>query len=345
MKKISFNIDVVGSCDLKCPSCPVGNSPKNKKKTGSMSPDLLESILNKASKELEFNYVGLYNWAEPLLHPKLPELVEIVERYAPCHLSSNLNLEKIDYEAIIMKKPRHFRISLSGFNQSIYSRSHQGGDIEKVKRNMIKLAEANDKFGRQTKIEVLYHRYVGNIDDELLMRQFAASLGFLFQPVWAYLMPVEKIIAYLESPEEMSQKDLDLISMLALPPSNEVMRASRKVKNDQCVLLEHQITLDSAGNVHLCCGVFDTEKFKIGNFLDINFEELQSEKRSMQYCNKCMDFGVHNLITYSSKDYDVIARKNIIARTEKILDNIENKKSRVRIMAEKITSKLRSKIG
>ena len=48
MKTVAFNIDVVSSCNLGCPSYPVGNSIDVKNPSGTMSPALLESILEKA---------------------------------------------------------------------------------------------------------------------------------------------------------------------------------------------------------------------------------------------------------------------------------------------------------
>ena len=43
-------IDVVGRCNLKCPSCPMGNSFDKDSVGGSMSPELLTRILEKADQ-------------------------------------------------------------------------------------------------------------------------------------------------------------------------------------------------------------------------------------------------------------------------------------------------------
>src|SRR5262245_21750268 len=87
-----FNIDVIGSCNLRCPSCPQGNLRDIRLPKGQMEPDLLRRILGKAVQECRIKGVGLFNWTEPLLHPRLPELIGIIhEQGLRCFLSSNLN--------------------------------------------------------------------------------------------------------------------------------------------------------------------------------------------------------------------------------------------------------------
>src|SRR5262245_50447465 len=74
-----LTVDIVGACNLRCPSCPVGNTgPVNEK--GLMSTDLFQRIINKAAAEFGICGVLLFNWTESLLHPQLPEFIRIVKR-------------------------------------------------------------------------------------------------------------------------------------------------------------------------------------------------------------------------------------------------------------------------
>jgi MoaA/NifB/PqqE/SkfB family radical SAM enzyme len=114
-----FNIDVLGSCTLRCPSCPVGNTKEFKPPTRFMEPGLLTAIIAKARWECEVSGVGLFNWTEPILHSKLPELIRIVESNGiPCHLSSNLNQMR-NIDAVMAENPHAFRILLPGFMQEV----------------------------------------------------------------------------------------------------------------------------------------------------------------------------------------------------------------------------------
>jgi hypothetical protein len=88
-KSFVFYIDVFSYCNLRCPSCLVGAryGELSDWPRGLMSPELLGQILDKAVGECRISAVGLYNWTEPLLHPRIADLVRVVARYAARELS------------------------------------------------------------------------------------------------------------------------------------------------------------------------------------------------------------------------------------------------------------------
>jgi len=312
-KKFKFNIEVIGACNLSCPSCPTGNFNEINNARGLIKPELLDKIMEKAVSECIVTGVGLFNWAEPLLHPKLPRLVQIVQNYGvDCHLSSNLNIMK-NIDELLLQNPASLRISVSGFNQNIYCVTHRGGNIETVKNNMKELSESQKRTGSSTKIHVLYHRYLGNMDDEKMMKDYTESLGFEFRPVWAFMMPLEKVFSYMKLSNDnvkLSSDDLDTINRLALPLKEAVMNA-KMYNNGHCILQENQMTLDFQGNVQLCCAVYDLSKYSLGTFLSLSVDDIQDKKSKSNTCNICMNAGVHTYFTYASPDFDNIAFKNI----------------------------------
>jgi MoaA/NifB/PqqE/SkfB family radical SAM enzyme len=84
-----------------------------------MAPELLERILDKAQSECEIQSVGLYSWAEPLLHPNLTALVrEVKSRNLLCALSTNLNV-LCKPDELLSENPDWFRVSVSGFTMSM----------------------------------------------------------------------------------------------------------------------------------------------------------------------------------------------------------------------------------
>jgi MoaA/NifB/PqqE/SkfB family radical SAM enzyme len=200
-QKYTFYIDVFSYCNLRCPSCVAGNEfgdPQGWPR-GLMSLRLLERILDKALDECEIAAVGLYNWTEPLLHPEISELIRVVKsRGITCLISSNLN-KLSNPERLMAARPDFFRVSLSGFSQGVYGVTHRRGDIQAVKENMRRLAAARNAMGgAPPHIEIFYHKYAHNLDEMPLMEEFARSLGFSFNSVWAYVTPVEKIISISE---------------------------------------------------------------------------------------------------------------------------------------------------
>jgi MoaA/NifB/PqqE/SkfB family radical SAM enzyme len=333
MDKFFFNIDVLGTCNLRCPSCPVGNTKDYKLPMGYMSPETLKAILQKAQSECEVTGVGLFNWTEPILHPRLPELIRIVTEFGySSYLSSNLNYLK-NIDAIMAANPYSFRISNSGFTQDVYGYTHRGGDIEKVKKNMVELAAAKKRNNATTNIHVLYHRYKGNLEDEIKMKEFAESLGFGFQPVWAFFMALEKILAYdLKDPSisTITEEDEKLVDYLALP-LKEAMEVSRKYSDSACTLQDSQITMDYQGNVQLCCATYDARKFTIASYLDTPISTIQKSKKSHSFCGTCSKAGGHVYVTYGATELEEIARRNIGPEKVKLLDldyEIKQKKLR-----------------
>jgi hypothetical protein len=184
-----------------------------------------------------------------------------------------------------------------------------------VKKNMALLAEARRRTGAQTEVEVSYHRYLGNLDEEVLMRRLSTELGFTFKPTWAYWMPVEKYLSRGLSQggvklSTLSDQDLETIERFALP-IKDALAVCKMYRKRPCPLRESQVTLNVVGEVMLCCGVYDASKFIIGNFLSSSIEELQELRHKAHICKTCMNEGVHVLLIYGAPQLDILAARNI----------------------------------
>jgi MoaA/NifB/PqqE/SkfB family radical SAM enzyme len=305
---------VVRVCNLRCPSCPVGNLPEAKNATsGYMEPELLDAILRKATSECRVGFVCLYNWTEPLLHPKLPEMIRTVRSHGvSCALSTNLNLMR-NINAVLREEPSELKISVSGFTQETYGITHRRGDIERVKKNMAELSRACERTGSKTRVYVNFHRYLGNHEDESRMRDYAKSLGFDFTPAWAYLMPLEKMLALTEPAStdvKLNEDDRELISRLALP-LDEAIRVTSKRSAKPCKLRDEQMAITWQGDVMLCCTAYDQSRYTLAGFLDTPLAQLQALKYRDPACTSCMKHGIHQLFTYESDELDGVALANV----------------------------------
>jgi len=305
-----FYIDVVGACNLRCPSCPVGNMTDVKNPKGLMSPETLECILQKATRECQVTDIGLFNWAEPLLHPRLPEMIRVVNKFGlNCHISTNLN-KASGLEEIMLEKPFSIRISLSGFSQETYGITHKRGDIELVKRNMRLLADINMKTKVVNNISVAFHRYLSNLGDELSMKRYVEHLGFEFYPMWAVWLPLEKVLAKVgeEGYGTINDSDQLVIDNLALPLES-ALKAAKKNKNLHCKLQEDVITLDVLGRVQLCCGVYNSNRFTISSYMEKSIDEIQALRFAHPVCDVCRKYGVHDYYIYNIPNIDLLARR------------------------------------
>lgn len=291
-------LDIVGACNLKCPSCPMGNS-ENQNSKKAMPIELFRNILKKAVAE-GITSIYLFNWTEPLIHPKIGEIVRETESAGiRCGISSNLNISK-NLESAISANPSYFRISVSGFNQETYKLGHAGGDIEEVKRNMVKLSELKSKLALTTDIEVYYHRYLDNTDEEIFMRNFSENLGFRFSSEFAIMMPLEKALAVVEGDNSITAADMKVLKRLALPPFPSVIDIAQQYGDVQCSLKDGMIVIDCEGNVILCCAVFNQLEHSVGKYLDLALPVIQQQKNSVPQCtNMCDRCTNHNLHVYA----------------------------------------------
>jgi hypothetical protein len=277
-----------------------------------MAPEFLGHILDKATAECEVIVVGLYNWTEPLLHPDLPKLVrETKSRGLPCILSSNLNVLSSP-ETLMAENPDALRVSLSGFTQRIYEFGHRSGNIEKVKRNMERLAAAKARTGANTRLEVFYHQYRHNAEEIVPMKAFAEALGYEFGSTYARIYPVEKILAITSG--EVTSADTRILNGLVLP-LDRALTLTAQENTPSCALFEDQFTLDVQGNVMLCCGCSMDPGNRIANFLDFSIEELQRRKGEKALCGPCLKKGVPGYF-FDHPGFDKIATDVIAGGVE-----------------------------
>mgnify|MGYP001026320851 FL=1 len=300
---MNMYIDIVGACNLSCPSCPMGNSENvNFKKA--MQVDMFRKIVEKACNE-GVETIFLYNWTEPLIHPRIGEFVEIINAAGlQSGISSNLNLAK-NMETAMLANPWFFRISLSGFYQETYQQGHVGGDIEVVKANMIKLHELKQQHGLSTRIEVYYHRYLDNMEEEGLMREFSQSLGFEFSTGYSVMMPLEKTLALIERDPSVTDTDHETLKRLALPPFDDLVNLVRQYPKQACSLKDDWLVLDCNGNTVLCCSVFNQTEYQVGKYLDMPLAQLtglkSTQKNCADMCNRCAKNGLHIYSTQSNR--------------------------------------------
>ncbi len=300
---MNMYIDIVGACNLSCPSCPMGNSENlNFKKA--MQLDMFKQIVAKARTE-GVTSIFLYNWTEPLVHPKIGEFIAVINAAGlNSGVSTNLNLAK-NMEKALLAEPGFFRISLSGFYQETYKKGHLGGDIEVVKQNMIALHEIKQRLGLGTRVDVYYHRYLDNIDEEALMREFSERLGFHFTTGYSIMMPLEKTLAIIDRDPSVTDTDYETLKRLALPPYDDIVNVAQQYQQQTCTLKDNWLVIDCNGNTVLCCTIFNQSEYQVGKYLDMPVAELMrrksTQKNCVDMCSRCAKKGMHVYSMYPNQ--------------------------------------------
>jgi pyruvate-formate lyase-activating enzyme len=304
-----YNIEIVGACNLRCPSCPVGNVQISElvqsRPKGLMALEKFQRILEKIRKEHPTppnTVIRLFNWGEPILHPQVGDFIAAINAAGfRSSLSTNLNNVK-NLEAVVRARPSEFVISVSGYYQDVYSQTHKGGDIETVKRNMVALYEIRERHEASFMVAVAYHAYRHNCGSDFTrMRELCQRLGFHFHAYWAWFSPLEKLLRYLDG--DPLPGDEALIRSLIVDPREHVLIAKRNApRNSDCVLRSQAVNIGVDGSVELCCAAYDPSSNVAPDFLEISHKEMQSRRYRSPLCTPCMQKRAHQL--YDQTGYE-----------------------------------------
>jgi wyosine [tRNA(Phe)-imidazoG37] synthetase (radical SAM superfamily) len=284
---VEFFIDISGACNLVCPSCPRGNSPRNSIK-GFMDVELFKKVVDKVLiDEPGVPCLALFNWGEPFLHPNLNECIGYLkEKNIYSVLSSNMSIEK-NIDAALRADPDWLKVSLSGYYQDVYATTHTGGNINLVKSNLYRIRYLIDKYKLTTKVEIRYHRYLNNIGEDLeKMQELCQELDFALYDIVAYFQPLERIMDYHE---HKPVRNLEKLRSLFIDKKvYEVRRERRGV----CSYQTNQITIDCNGKLQLCCAVYDDINNFDMDYLTTSVKEITEKKLAHDFCKKCKRYGL-----------------------------------------------------
>jgi len=136
----SLSVEPSGQCNLQCPECPVGAGVLTRK-GGMMTPKLFEKILNESSPQL--SYINLYFQGEPLLNPKLDQIIKLAsQKNIYTTLSTNGHqLSSAKCKSLVLGGLTKLIISIDGLTQKSYSKYRKGGNLEKVKQGINNLIQ------------------------------------------------------------------------------------------------------------------------------------------------------------------------------------------------------------
>jgi len=313
----SYTIDILGSCNLSCASCPHSIEENNVPK-GSMTLDTFAKVFEKVTYESnELTHISLYSWGEPLIHPYLHQIVDIVhEKDIAVALSSNLSLNlDSKFDKLIKSNPDYLKISLSGYYPEAYNATHQGGDITLVKSNLYKLRYLIDKYKASTLVDINYHLYRDNSGKNLKkMQALADELGFILSKTYALIMPLERVLNHLDGKPDYWTKKLKENLLVTI---DEGIEASAKVKlpNNSCPFRENQININADLTVPICCTTFFREDTIVSkNYLNDDLTKINDSKSKITLCDRCMKENLPQYnMGFNQKKWKAIAsKKNIV---------------------------------
>ncbi len=137
-KKILVNLEPTPSCPAACAMCPRSLV----KDSGFMKVETLEKIVSQLDSSFVWE-LDLAGRGEPTIHPKLPELLEVMRRpKIPTGIvTTGVTLTQRNVDAIVKNVDR-IRLSVSSINKQTFEKIHKGLEYEKIWRNIAILARA-----------------------------------------------------------------------------------------------------------------------------------------------------------------------------------------------------------
>ena len=296
-----FTIDILSSCNLRCLSCPHSLENKEDAPKGSMNLKTTKEVIDKIKVESpDTTHISLYSWGEPLIHPKIDEIINYVHsKGIAVALSSNLsiNFKEEKLIKIIKSNPEYLKISVSGFYPEAYNSTHQGGDISLVKSNLYKVRKLMDKYNSNTLIDINYHLYRNNNKKNLKkFKELAEELGFILSTTYALVMPLERVINKLDGKPDHQTSQLEDNLLVGIEEGVEVSQLDIEEKKS-CPFRENQVNINADLSVPVCCVVFNkSENIVSKNFLNSSLQEISDNKKYISTCEKCME---HRLPEYN----------------------------------------------
>lgn len=149
-----LTIEPSNICQLACPQCPVGIAKKHPKGDTVTSPrtpfpDYPLSLL--ADTFRYAHTVQFYFQGEPLLNPRLPELIrEVAQQGLYTIVSTNAQaLDRSMAKRLVVSGLHRIIISMDGLSQSSYEAYRKGGSVEKARAAIRYLREEREIARRQ----------------------------------------------------------------------------------------------------------------------------------------------------------------------------------------------------
>ena len=286
-------IDTNNACNLKCPTCPRGRG-EILSSNEVMSTELFEKIIIKA-ENAGFDWIGLFNWTEPFLNPRIHDYVRIVRQHSMSSwISSNLALTTIPHlEKTIIAGLDKLTVSVSGHDNRTHQINHVGSDVNVVYSHLRSITKLLEKNSISMYIELKLLDFYYNEHSKEALEEFCKSLNIHFCHVQAARKNLEEKRQY--NKEEAEVLDSELIEV-----------PLGRITGGKCFLIHDNIPIDHNGNAYLCCTRPNYQRYLIGSVLEMSFSEIFAHRVAHPACRKCLlDFKKYDM---TEDDIDSIVK-------------------------------------
>lgn len=142
-----IHVGVTTACNLRCPVCPTGTRALGRA-AGHLDYDYYARMVDELRGALMF--VLLWDWGEPLLHPRLADMVahakqSDIKTVIATNGTAGNSLEKI--ERLVAAQPDSIIVCVDGATQETYAKYRVGGRLSAVLETTRRLVAARERQG------------------------------------------------------------------------------------------------------------------------------------------------------------------------------------------------------
>ena len=296
-------LEISGHCNAKCPWCYTGRRNRLGMRIPSrfMPPEEFNNVLSRLDAigllERRDNLIELFNWGEPLLHPRFSEIVSILNvRGLDYRLSTNgSRIPELNGQSAAHL--RELIISLPGFSPYAYARG-SGFRFPEILERIDALVDRFKESGFQGRTILSYHIYQFNIQDIPAAAEYAAGEGFSFNPYLATPMDFQVALGFLK--RTLPSSVLDQMSRDLMLYSVETLIA--KQTPEYSCFQQNKMVIDENGSVLTCCIVPKGHPdYSLGSIFELGLEEIKTRKKGRGICKECLDQGLSYWFMHPSK--------------------------------------------
>jgi radical SAM protein with 4Fe4S-binding SPASM domain len=176
---LHMQIELTNYCNLSCPVCPIGIR-EMRRDPKAMDVSLFEHLMDELGPYLLT--ASLWAWGEPLLHPRLEEILRIARKHPVITLLSTngQNLcEEAVINALITAPPTYLIVAIDGLMDDTHSKFRVGAKLDPILSGVRRLAEIKRKEGIEfPRLHMRYMVMKHNEHEVPRLKNFARENGF-----------------------------------------------------------------------------------------------------------------------------------------------------------------------
>jgi radical SAM protein with 4Fe4S-binding SPASM domain len=285
-------IEIVRACNLRCPSCPVGNGLALR--WPAMPFALYQEIINVSSRTLK--QLSLFNYGEPLLCPEIDRYVDYAKRSGikrvTIHTNGLLLSEDMGVRIITAGLDR-LTISIDAVDTYAYNQYRLGGDFETLLGNIRQFMMSRNRLGKA--LPEVEGQFIVMAHNEHQMGKFADLCGELGLDVAS----IKTYNARMDLTHRIKHRELQPVNPIFSRAQGQVDSANTTRSCQFCSWPRNVLAVNADGTIVPCC--YDYNNWNpLGSFPGRAQEEWWNTRRrrdfvqrleqnpfSVSLCQKC----------------------------------------------------------